>query len=59
MFELKFIYFFIQEQQDTFPLQKLLKVADTERKFGNYLYHKQCFEDAKDRYKRVRQQKIM
>nr|XP_021150630.1 inactive peptidyl-prolyl cis-trans isomerase FKBP6 [Columba livia] len=41
------------EQQDTFPLQKLLKVADTERKFGNYLYHKQCFEDAKDRYKRV------
>ncbi|XP_065708927.1 inactive peptidyl-prolyl cis-trans isomerase FKBP6 isoform X1 [Patagioenas fasciata] len=41
------------EQQDTFPLQKVLKVADTERRFGNYLYNKQCFEDAKDRYKRV------
>ncbi|OPJ89253.1 inactive peptidyl-prolyl cis-trans isomerase FKBP6 [Patagioenas fasciata monilis] len=43
----------IPEQQDTFPLQKVLKVADTERRFGNYLYNKQCFEDAKDRYKRV------
>uniref|UniRef100_A0A8C0AZV1 peptidylprolyl isomerase n=1 Tax=Buteo japonicus TaxID=224669 RepID=A0A8C0AZV1_9AVES len=28
------------EQQDTFPLQKVLKVADTEREFGNYLYRK-------------------
>ncbi|NXK28878.1 FKBP6 isomerase, partial [Arenaria interpres] len=41
------------EQQDTFPLQKVLKVADTEREFGNYLYRKQHFESAKDRYKRA------
>ncbi|KGL96380.1 Peptidyl-prolyl cis-trans isomerase FKBP6, partial [Charadrius vociferus] len=41
------------EQQDTFPLQKVLKVADTEREFGNYLYRKQHFEGAKDRYKRA------
>lgn len=53
LFELKFRYFFIQEQQDTFPLQKVLKVADTEREFGNYLYRKRHFEGAKDRYKRV------
>lgn len=53
LFELKFLCFFIQEQQDTFPLQKVLKVADTEREFGNYLYRKQCFEGAKERYKRV------
>lgn len=53
LFELKFRYFFTQEQQNTFPLQKVLKVADTEREFGNYLYRKQHFEGAKDRYKRV------
>lgn len=53
LLELKFRYFFIQEQQDTFPLQKVLKVADVEREFGNYLFRKQCFEGAKDRYKRV------
>ncbi|XP_048822723.1 inactive peptidyl-prolyl cis-trans isomerase FKBP6 isoform X2 [Lagopus muta] len=41
------------EQQDTFPLQKVLKVADVEREFGNYLFRKQCFEGAKDRYKRA------
>ncbi|XP_072209980.1 inactive peptidyl-prolyl cis-trans isomerase FKBP6 isoform X2 [Excalfactoria chinensis] len=41
------------EQQDTFPLQKVLKVADVEREFGNYLFRKQCFESAKDRYKRA------
>ncbi|XP_021271278.1 inactive peptidyl-prolyl cis-trans isomerase FKBP6 [Numida meleagris] len=41
------------EQQDTFPLQKILKVADVEREFGNYLFRKQCFEGAKDRYKRA------
>ncbi|XP_074016974.1 inactive peptidyl-prolyl cis-trans isomerase FKBP6 [Numenius arquata] len=41
------------EQQDTFPLQKVLKVADTEREFGNYLFRKQHFESAKDRYKRA------
>lgn len=53
LFELKFRCFFTQEQQDTFPLQKVLKVADTEREFGNYLYRKQQFEGAKERYKRV------
>ncbi|KAM6242102.1 inactive peptidyl-prolyl cis-trans isomerase FKBP6 [Porphyrio hochstetteri] len=41
------------EQQDTFPLQKVLKVANTEREFGNYLYHKKSFMAAKDRYKRA------
>ncbi|NWR81019.1 FKBP6 isomerase, partial [Centropus unirufus] len=41
------------EQQGTFPLQKVLKVADTERQFGNYLFRKQLFQEAKDRYKRV------
>ncbi|KAM6048981.1 inactive peptidyl-prolyl cis-trans isomerase FKBP6 isoform 12-T13 [Theristicus caerulescens] len=41
------------EQQGTFPLQKVLKVADTEREFGNYLYCKRHFEGAKDRYKRA------
>ncbi|KAM9257454.1 LOW QUALITY PROTEIN: inactive peptidyl-prolyl cis-trans isomerase FKBP6 [Cariama cristata] len=41
------------EQQDTFSLQKVLKVADTEREFGNYLYRKRHFESAKDRYKRA------
>ncbi|NXX12901.1 FKBP6 isomerase, partial [Podargus strigoides] len=41
------------EQQATFPLQKVLKVANTEREFGNYLYRKQSFEGAKDRYKKA------
>ncbi|NXT80736.1 FKBP6 isomerase, partial [Zapornia atra] len=41
------------EQQDTFPLQKVLKVADTEREFGNYLYRKKNFLAAKDRYKKA------
>nr|XP_009940812.1 PREDICTED: inactive peptidyl-prolyl cis-trans isomerase FKBP6 [Opisthocomus hoazin] len=41
------------EQQDMFPLQKVVKVANTEREFGNYLYRKQHFEGAKDRYKRA------
>ncbi|NWX42016.1 FKBP6 isomerase, partial [Steatornis caripensis] len=41
------------KQQDTFPLQKVLKVADTEREFGNYLYRKQHFASAKHRYKRA------
>ncbi|XP_053941053.1 inactive peptidyl-prolyl cis-trans isomerase FKBP6 isoform X3 [Cuculus canorus] len=41
------------EQQDAYPLQKVLKVADTERKFGNYLYRKRLFQVAKDRYKRA------
>ncbi|NXG66142.1 FKBP6 isomerase, partial [Hemiprocne comata] len=41
------------EQQDRFPLQKVLDVADTERQFGNYLYRKQLLEQAKERYKRA------
>ncbi|NXD13728.1 FKBP6 isomerase, partial [Nothocercus nigrocapillus] len=41
------------EQQGMFPLQKVLKVADTEREFGNYLFRQQRFMDAKDRYKRA------
>ncbi|POI24993.1 hypothetical protein CIB84_011258 [Bambusicola thoracicus] len=41
------------EQQDTFPLQKVLKVAGMEREFGNYLFRKQYFVGAKDRYKRA------
>ncbi|KFQ41466.1 Peptidyl-prolyl cis-trans isomerase FKBP6, partial [Nestor notabilis] len=41
------------EQQAEFPLQKVLKVADTERQFGNYLYRKRHLDDAKDRYKKA------
>ncbi|XP_062486448.1 inactive peptidyl-prolyl cis-trans isomerase FKBP6 [Pezoporus occidentalis] len=41
------------EQQAAFPLQKVLKVADTERQFGNYLYRKRHLDDAKDRYKKA------
>ncbi|NXM70351.1 FKBP6 isomerase, partial [Serilophus lunatus] len=40
-----------EEQQDTFPLEKVLKVAATEREFGNYFFHNQNFVAAKDRYK--------
>ncbi|XP_014403985.1 PREDICTED: inactive peptidyl-prolyl cis-trans isomerase FKBP6-like [Myotis brandtii] len=41
------------EQQDQFPLQKVLKVAATEREFGNYLFRQNRFYDAKVRYKRI------
>ncbi|ELK06863.1 FK506-binding protein 6 [Pteropus alecto] len=41
------------EQQDQFPLQKVLKVAATEREFGNYLFRQNRFYDAKVRYKRL------
>ncbi|XP_036165889.1 inactive peptidyl-prolyl cis-trans isomerase FKBP6 [Myotis myotis] len=41
------------EQQDQFPLQKVLKVAVTEREFGNYLFRQNRFYDAKVRYKRA------
>ncbi|NXO51506.1 FKBP6 isomerase, partial [Aramus guarauna] len=41
------------EQQATYPLEKVLKIADVEREFGNYLYRKQHFRSAKDRYKRA------
>ncbi|NWU09101.1 FKBP6 isomerase, partial [Cephalopterus ornatus] len=40
-------------QQDTLPLEKVLKVAATEREFGNYFFHKQNFRVAKHRYKRA------
>ncbi|XP_020017458.2 inactive peptidyl-prolyl cis-trans isomerase FKBP6 [Castor canadensis] len=41
------------EQQDQFPLQKVLKVAATEREFGNHLFRQNRFYDAKVRYKRA------
>ncbi|XP_052024514.1 inactive peptidyl-prolyl cis-trans isomerase FKBP6 isoform X2 [Apodemus sylvaticus] len=41
------------EQQEQFPLQKVLKVAATEREFGNYLFRQNRFCDAKVRYKRA------
>ncbi|CAN0491594.1 unnamed protein product [Rangifer tarandus platyrhynchus] len=41
------------EQQGQFPLQKVLKVAATEREFGNYLFRQNRFSDAKMRYKRA------
>ncbi|XP_069342644.1 inactive peptidyl-prolyl cis-trans isomerase FKBP6 isoform X1 [Eulemur rufifrons] len=41
------------EQQDQFPLQKVLKVATTEREFGNYLFRQNRFYHAKVRYKRA------
>ncbi|XP_051665578.1 inactive peptidyl-prolyl cis-trans isomerase FKBP6 [Manacus candei] len=40
-------------QKDTFPLEKVLKVAATEKEFGNYFFHKQNFGVAKHRYKRA------
>ncbi|CAJ0953081.1 unnamed protein product [Ranitomeya imitator] len=40
-------------QQLTFPLEKVLKIATTERQFGNYLFKRNRFYDAKDRYKRA------
>lgn len=48
------LVFGLQEQQEQFPLQKVLKVAATEREFGNYLFRQNRFCDAKVRYKRVR-----
>ncbi|XP_072772941.1 inactive peptidyl-prolyl cis-trans isomerase FKBP6 isoform X2 [Taeniopygia guttata] len=41
------------EQRDKLPLEKLLKMAATEREFGNYFFYKQHFKIAKDRYKRA------
>ncbi|KAM5181639.1 inactive peptidyl-prolyl cis-trans isomerase FKBP6 isoform 2-T2 [Mantella aurantiaca] len=37
----------------SFPLAKVLEIANTERKFGNYLFKRNRFHDAKDRYKRA------
>ncbi|XP_033620778.1 inactive peptidyl-prolyl cis-trans isomerase FKBP6 isoform X3 [Fukomys damarensis] len=41
------------EQQDQSPLQKVLKVATTEKELGNYLFRQNRFYDAKVRYKRA------
>ncbi|NWI56927.1 FKBP6 isomerase, partial [Calyptomena viridis] len=41
------------EQQDAFPLEKVLKVAAMEREFGNHFFQKQNFRVAKHRYKRA------
>ncbi|XP_064251016.1 inactive peptidyl-prolyl cis-trans isomerase FKBP6 isoform X3 [Passer domesticus] len=41
------------EQRERLPLEKVLKVAATEREFGNYFFYKQRFKIAKDRYKRA------
>ncbi|XP_069465195.1 inactive peptidyl-prolyl cis-trans isomerase FKBP6-like [Ambystoma mexicanum] len=40
-------------QQSTFPLEKVLKVANIEREFGNHLFQQNRFYDAKDRYKQA------
>ncbi|XP_066454712.1 inactive peptidyl-prolyl cis-trans isomerase FKBP6 isoform X2 [Eleutherodactylus coqui] len=40
-------------QQSTFLLEKVLKIAATERQFGNYLFRRDRFYDAKGRYKRA------
>ncbi|CAH2219735.1 inactive peptidyl-prolyl cis-trans isomerase FKBP6, partial [Pelobates cultripes] len=44
---------YTQEQQSRFPLDKVLKIAKTEKEFGNYLFKQSRFDDAKDRYKRA------
>ncbi|KAM4701500.1 inactive peptidyl-prolyl cis-trans isomerase FKBP6 [Discoglossus pictus] len=41
------------EQQSRFPLDKALRIANTEREFGNYLFKRNRLYDAKDRYKRA------
>ncbi|XP_067866299.1 inactive peptidyl-prolyl cis-trans isomerase FKBP6 [Heterodontus francisci] len=64
MFELEILHFLdtlesdeyfmlSQEEQIIYPLEKLLKVASTERKFGNYFFQQQRYEDAKDQYKKA------
>ncbi|XP_069767847.1 inactive peptidyl-prolyl cis-trans isomerase FKBP6 isoform X2 [Narcine bancroftii] len=42
-----------QAEQINYPLDKLLKVANTEREFGNHFFHKKQYEDAKDQYKKA------
>ncbi|KAM3933674.1 inactive peptidyl-prolyl cis-trans isomerase FKBP6 [Leptodactylus fuscus] len=39
--------------QSAYPLEKVLSIAATERQFGNYLFKRNRFCDAKDRYKRA------
>nr|XP_008109385.1 PREDICTED: inactive peptidyl-prolyl cis-trans isomerase FKBP6 isoform X1 [Anolis carolinensis] len=41
------------EQRDRLPLEKVLKVAETAREFGNYLFRQGHFLDAKERYKQA------
>ncbi|XP_069767851.1 inactive peptidyl-prolyl cis-trans isomerase FKBP6 isoform X3 [Narcine bancroftii] len=44
---------FLKAEQINYPLDKLLKVANTEREFGNHFFHKKQYEDAKDQYKKA------
>ncbi|XP_078082086.1 inactive peptidyl-prolyl cis-trans isomerase FKBP6 [Mustelus asterias] len=64
MFELEILHFldtlesdeyFVlsQEEQNVYPLEKLVKVASTVREFGNYFFQQQRYEDAKDQYKKA------
>ncbi|XP_048413387.1 inactive peptidyl-prolyl cis-trans isomerase FKBP6 [Stegostoma tigrinum] len=64
MFELEILHFvdtlesdeyfmLSQEEQITYPVEKLLKVASTEREFGNYFFQLRRYEDAKDQYKKA------
>ncbi|XP_067324492.1 inactive peptidyl-prolyl cis-trans isomerase FKBP6 [Anolis sagrei] len=41
------------EQQDSLPLEKVLKIAETARGLGNYLFRQGHFVDAKERYKQA------
>ncbi|NWI95997.1 FKBP6 isomerase, partial [Pitta sordida] len=45
-------YELCSEEWTEFPLDKVLKVAATEREFGNYFFNKQNFKVAKCKYKR-------
>ncbi|XP_062887186.1 inactive peptidyl-prolyl cis-trans isomerase FKBP6 isoform X2 [Mobula hypostoma] len=42
-----------QAEQVNYPLDKLLKVVNTEREFGNYFFHQKQYQDAKDQYKKA------
>ncbi|XP_072285097.1 inactive peptidyl-prolyl cis-trans isomerase FKBP6 [Pyxicephalus adspersus] len=64
MFEIELLDFLDTAESDSFfalssnhraafPVEKVLEIATTERKFGNYLFKRNRYDDAKDRYKRV------
>uniref|UniRef100_A0A8C6V7C3 peptidylprolyl isomerase n=1 Tax=Naja naja TaxID=35670 RepID=A0A8C6V7C3_NAJNA len=61
LFEVELLDFLDSAESDRFfdlpPVNccfsKIIKAAETERKFGNYLFHQTRFMDAKERYKRV------
>ncbi|XP_059829072.1 inactive peptidyl-prolyl cis-trans isomerase FKBP6 isoform X1 [Hypanus sabinus] len=42
-----------QAEQINYPLDKLLKIVNTEREFGNYFFHQKQYQDAKDKYKKA------